>query len=103
MAKKYIESDALIAELDELSLYPRLCVTGTPYWNGDMVTSIINRMGIANVVEVVRCKDCDNWEYIGNLGLKRRGSCAEWSDAEDGITRYTDENDFCSYGERKDG
>ena len=62
----------------------------------------INEMPAADVVEVVRCKDCDNWKPNGKYGAKGRGACEEFSDAEDGMTRYTGENDYCSYGERKD-
>lgn len=97
MSKKYIEADALIKSLaTETGCMDRV-------FHAMDVADMVKNFHAADVVEVVRCKDCDNWEYIGNLGLKRRGSCAEWSDAEDGMTRYTDENDFCSYGERKDG
>lgn len=53
---------------------------------GDLLEDI---MGIpaANVVEVVRCKDC------------------KWHDSVDGPMRQcdiTDDDDFCSYGERKE-
>lgn len=53
---------------------------------GDLLEDI---MGIpaADVVEVVRCKDC------------------KWHDSVDGPMRQcdiTDDDDFCSYGERKE-
>ena len=34
-----------------------------------------------------RCGECKNWD--------------EWSDPENGMTRYTGENDYCSYFEPK--
>lgn len=43
-------------------------------------------------VEVVRCKDCRNRQDIG-MGAHR------WCDVVSGSTR---EDDFCSYGERKE-
>lgn len=45
----------------------------------------------ADVVEVVRCKDCKSWN-------KAENSCGT-SDADNSMWFETD---FCSYGERKD-
>ena len=46
-------------------------------------------------VNVVRCKDCKHWggETFGYV-------CKEWSGIS--FKHYTEPNDFCSYGERKD-
>ena len=50
----------------------------------------------ADVVEVVRCKDCEHFEAINN---DDHGWCKSISDLPCGISvRYDD--DFCSYGER---
>lgn len=48
-----------------------------------------------NVVPVVRCKDC--------LYRNEYGDCTHkwWMDAE-GWYKYVGDDDFCSYGERKD-
>ena len=43
----------------------------------------------ADVVEVVRCKDCKYFEHNGY---------AEWCNGWDGITR---KDSFCSFGERR--
>lgn len=49
----------------------------------------------ADVVEVVRCRDCIYWDGEGY-----RGSCET---PTNGITRdYTNEDDFCSYGKRRE-
>jgi hypothetical protein len=49
---------------------------------------------IPSPVEVVRCKDC-KYKERKRCGLTRYSVC--------GLTRYTvRENDYCSYGERKD-
>ncbi|MBR0085661.1 MAG: hypothetical protein IJL97_03830 [Lachnospiraceae bacterium] len=53
----------------------------------------------ADVVEVVRCKDCDFWNKDENI---LGGICDEWSDFEDGLSRYTSGDDYCSLGERKE-
>lgn len=42
----------------------------------------------ADVAPVVRCKDCTEWDEISS-------ECSHWYGFR--------ENDFCSYGERKDG
>ena len=54
---------------------------------------------IADVVEVVRCKDCIYYQKMATGGLCMCGD-KETSYASD---FYPKENDFCSYGERKDG
>lgn len=55
---------------------------------------------------LIRCKDCDNWDEEYSSGRKSLGNyrciCHEWSDEEDGHYRYTAEDDFCSYAERRE-
>lgn len=53
-----------------------------------------------DVVEVVRCKDCKHYKRnIPCVGGHYNG-CDEWIDEGNAITVY--DNDFCSYGERKE-
>ena len=47
--------------------------------------------------EVVRCKDCKEWG-----GVVYGGRCKRWSAPLAGMTLYTNADDFCSYGERKE-
>lgn len=47
-------------------------------------------------VEVVRCKDCENYKQSKYLPDDEM-VCMCWSD-----WLYTDPDDFCSYGERKE-
>ena len=52
-----------------------------------------------DVVPVVRCKKCKFWERLtdGNL-------CGACNGQRNGLTyEYTTEDDFCSYGERREG
>ena len=49
----------------------------------------------ADVVEVVRCKDCEHWGGVTFGYICRRFSGSY-------IRNETRENDFCSYGERKE-
>ena len=52
----------------------------------------------ADVVEVVRCKDCKHYKRnIPCVGGHYNG-CDEWIDEGNAITVY--DNDYCSYGER---
>ena len=66
----------------------------------------MNDAKLIDMVEVVRCKDCDLWVDWVTVGSERLGNlrcpCAYWSDVEDGRTAYTSPNDFCSYGECKE-
>ena len=49
----------------------------------------------ADVVEVVRCKDCEHWhEWENGTGSCDRSGSVFWTG--------TDADDFCSYGERAD-
>ena len=70
---------------------------------------IIDRIMVApavDAVEVVRCKDCDNWEESVSAGRASLGTlvcmCQVWSNVEDGMTCWTRPNEFCSRGERKE-
>lgn len=53
---------------------------------------------VADVVKVVRCKDCKHYGGItfGNI-------CRRWSAIYSGVKNCTKPDDYCSYGERKDG
>ena len=59
------------------------------------VVGVLLHMPAADVVEVVRCKDCKHWggETFGYI-------CKEWS----GMTfrNYTKPDHYCSRGERKE-
>ena len=46
---------------------------------------------------LVRCKECKEWG-----GVVYGGRCKRWSAPLAGMTLYTNADDFCSYGERKD-
>ena len=56
-----------------------------------------------DLVNVVRCKDCKDWHEYPD---KKWGCCRReyWDD--DGMFRFkidTSSEDYCSYGEEKDG
>lgn len=58
----------------------------------------------ADVVEVVRCEDCKYWEeeVFDHLIEHKIGEChcPQWEDIE--FWYNTQDNDYCSYGERRD-
>ena len=66
-------------------------------YEADAVTmqgvKIINQFPAVDAVEVVRCRDCKRWEPHCN---GKAGICEK----RKGVARA---NDFCSYGERKEG
>lgn len=84
--KEYIDREALIAEYDRVHQGPaggaRKLMVDAP---------------AADVVEVVRCSSCAWWEP------RTYGSCVgRCQNPDNGLYRdYTDEDDYCSYGKRK--
>lgn len=66
-------------------------------YDADAVTmqgvKIINQFPAVNAAPVVRCRDCKRWEPHCN---GKAGICEK----RKGVARA---DDFCSYGERKDG
>ena len=88
---EYIEREALIAEfkrltLGENSLIERIFADG--------VYAVIETFPTADVVEVVRCREC---KYCFN----GKCECPQWEDPY--YAHFVIENDFCSYGARMDG
>lgn len=90
MAKEYIEREALLKNLNRFA-QDNYCVT---------INDVIINLPAADVVEVVRCENCQHYELLGDAIL---------TDAVRGICTYrpmaygVKDNDFCSYGERKEG
>ena len=80
MSKEYIERQrAIVDACNSLELYP------SEYAK---LEDALNRIPTADVVEVVRCKDCTEWD-------KNECECSHWYGFR--------EDDYCSYGERMDG
>ena len=84
---EYIGKEALFAEFDRLGLGEHSIVEKV---FSDGVRTIIAGMPAADVAPVVRCKDC---KY--NRGSKK---CLN----PDSFFAVPKDDDFCSYGERKD-
>ena len=74
----------------------------TPFWVKvaiqalDMVRQLIKKMPAVDAVEVVRCKDC-----VHNFVRYGENEC--YCGHPDGLNDILRPNDFCSYGERREG
>lgn len=68
-----------------------------PYEWAWTLTAIDNRP-TADVVEVVRCKDCKYYCFSD----RRNPNAPKWCGASREYNEYPEPNDFCSYGERED-
>ena len=87
MAKEYIEREAAKREL----LSWAVCMNHPEYLMKDDALHVIDSIPAADVVEVVRCKDC---KYITQWAYGRY--CTVW----DGVNGMGDDG-FCNYGERR--
>ena len=97
---EYIEREALIKDV---RLLPRLA----PY-NSVLYSSVqraIFSAPTADMVEVVRCKNCKHYEANYLPGLQKNDTFGVCDMYEFLSEEYClrDETDFCSYGERKEG
>lgn len=74
-----------------------------PKWDGHTPQVAIDRLSklSADVVEVVRCKDCKYWDTRDSKGIQGICLCGE-KDFYYGSEFYPFAYDFCSYGERRE-
>lgn len=89
---RYIDADNAISVFEILA---DKCADDKVF---EQAISVLKDVPSEDVVEVVRCKDCDNWADENG----REGLCQAWSDFENSHYRYTPKNGYCSEGERKD-
>lgn len=102
---RYIDADKLLEELQEELDFKTSMYTGeqNEFFDRGLKCAIgdVKRQPTADVVEVVRCKDCKHWKkgdfMVGNdlKNMEFGGGCLFVNSA-----RF--ESDFCSYGERKE-
>ena len=89
MAKEYIEREAAKREL----LSWAVSINHPEYLIKDDALHVIDSIPTADVVKVVRCRDCKYHEDTSVIGFEH--CCL--------IGKTVRHNDFCSYGERKEG
>lgn len=75
---RYIDREDLLKNLKQFA----------PEHLSPLIVSLIEKQPTADVVEVVRCKDCTEWD-------KDEYECSHWYGFR--------EDDYCSYGARMDG
>ena len=63
-------------------------------WAKENCLAEIEATQTVDAVEVVRCRECKWWQEDDDVG-----HC----DNPDGLDNYAKPEDFCSYGERKEG
>lgn len=74
------DEEPIIKELDDFDLTQiKLCL-----------------MPSADVVEVIRCKDCEFYDFERTAGLKNHGYCEVYKG-------YKKADGFCDIGERREG
>lgn len=88
MEKKYIDAEALKRDLIERGLYPAI------------VKNAIERAPAADVVEVVRCKDCKHLETVIDIIGDMYCFCGN---ADGKYITEVDLDDFCSHAEKREG
>lgn len=97
----YISKEALVIDVQRY-LNPNVDDDGTvTVENAERwFLSLINNQPIADVVEVVRCKNC-----LHKINYKGRAMCTLYAEEAFGVwygLNATRDEHFCSYGERKD-
>lgn len=110
---EYIEREALLELVEHLDKNERCknCyhLSSCDAWvrnattlYDDYIYSVENcpyYISTADVVEVVRCKDCENWD--NSIRFLTACACSYWSSSRL-QPRYRQPDDFCSCGERKE-
>ena len=89
MPKEYIEREALLKQLEELNNGDNWIVN---QYNADWIYSFIDAAPTADVVEVVRCKDCKFHTDEEPGMVYCPGILGNW----------VNENWYCADGERED-
>jgi hypothetical protein len=93
----YISREAALEDFES-------CNAENPNWTPQRVKTLLLRQPAADVVEVVRCKDCKH----GELYARNDGETGVYCNCSNSIFQYAnehtftpvrDKDDFCSYGE----
>ena len=90
---EYIEREATLKIVTDM-----MCDCKVTH-KGRAIRRNIKQLPVADVVEVVRCKDCEYFKSI-DYNLNK---CEEHSDGWGDHTVYVGEDDYCSFGVRKEG
>lgn len=95
MAKKYIDTDNIKFDISGLVYIEPNDYKGIAFY----FLKQLDEMPSADVVEVVRCRDC-KYAHLTYSGDCKQ--CDMWVDDDDlQLTLYLDGDFYCSYGERR--
>ena len=95
MPKEYIEREVTIKKLKDnvIEMESHIYYPSNKGIPEDEIEDIVNEIPTADVVEVVRCKDCKYSSFIK--------SCSKYECSKScGALKFS--NDFCSYGAKMD-
>lgn len=105
MDKKYVEIDEVRKCIDAVQSYRESLQVGAMDLDADgvviKISQRIENLPAADVVEVVRCKNCEHKvDFKGRVMCSRKAGRIglEWY----GLTATSNEH-FCSYGQKKEG
>lgn len=87
--EEYVTKEKTLAQLERCARDPY----HETHYKRDAAINTIKRMESADVVKVVRCKDCSFWH--GNTQYCGKFSIPNWA-------QRTPPDGFCAFGERKD-
>lgn len=91
---RYIDADAIVTKLNSK------IINSTTAFINNVLIGLVNNAPTADVVEVVRCKDCKYWDTRDSKGIQGICLCGE-KDFYYGSEFYPFADDYCSYGERR--
>jgi hypothetical protein len=96
---RYVDAEKLIEEIENCSYDTWSKDVNRAWWSQavmvkDNIKQCIKRQSTADVLEVVRCKDCKHWG-----GVTYGQMCRKYSGADTKVC--TEKEHYCSYGERR--
>lgn len=94
MVDEYIKRESVHKSLDDLSSEHLIGNDDDTFISLAKAHDRIEELPAADVVEVVRCKDCIHWS-------KKIGMCLYCYGLHYNAINPSKENDYCSYGERQ--
>lgn len=94
---RYIDADKMQEFIEEQNDINDWLVS---QYNADWISSFIENQPTADVVEVVRCKDCKHWNEIEMECKNDYVVTDNEGGASFSLNFYLD--DFCSYGKRRE-
>lgn len=93
MSKRYIDADKLVARINASPVFSNMGTDG--FFIRECVLNLIDCLSAADVVEVVRCRDCKYYRRY-EPPIEDFDGCCNVNEIE------CDKDFYCQYGERKE-